>query len=55
MLYPALVLLVIVATGNHFFLDAAGGAAAAVLGFVAAAFVRATAHDCLGLPVPAKA
>ena len=53
--YPALVLLVIVATGNHFFLDAAGGAAAALIGFVVAAFVRATADDRVGLPVPAKA
>jgi hypothetical protein len=53
--YPALVLLVIVATGNHFFLDAAGGAAAALLGFVVAAFVRETADDGVGLPVPAKA
>jgi hypothetical protein len=53
--YPVMTTVVVVATGNHFFLDAAGGAAAAVLGFVAAAFVRATAHDCVGLPVPAKA
>ena len=34
--YPAVMLLVIVATGNHFFFDAAGGALAIGIGFVAA-------------------
>ena len=37
--YPLFVLLVIVATGNHFFLDAAAGAAVAI---VAAAAVHVT-------------
>jgi PAP2 superfamily len=36
-LYPALILLVIVATGNHFFLDAVAGAAVAALAAVVAA------------------
>ncbi len=36
-LYPALVLLVIVATGNHFLLDAVAGAAVAAVGLAAAA------------------
>ena len=35
-LYPALMLLVIVATGNHFFLDAALGGVAVVLGWLVA-------------------
>jgi hypothetical protein len=35
-IYPAVMLLVIVATGNHFFLDAAGGALAIGIGYVAA-------------------
>jgi hypothetical protein len=35
-LYPAFVLLVVVATGNHFFLDAGAGALVAALGFAAA-------------------
>jgi hypothetical protein len=34
--YPAVMLLVIVATGNHFFFDAAGGALAIGIGYVAA-------------------
>jgi hypothetical protein len=34
--YPAVMLLVIVATGNHFFFDAAGGAIAIGIGYVAA-------------------
>jgi len=37
--YPAVMLLVIVATGNHFFFDAAGGALAIGFGFVAASWV----------------
>jgi PAP2 superfamily len=35
-IYPAVMLLVIVATGNHFFFDAAGGALAIGIGYVAA-------------------
>ena len=34
--YPAVMLLVIVATGNHFFFDAAGGAVAIGIGFLVA-------------------
>ena len=40
-LYPALMLLVIVATGNHFFLDAALGGVAVVLGWLLARAVVA--------------
>jgi membrane-associated phospholipid phosphatase len=36
-LYPPFVLLVVVATGNHFFLDAAAGALVAAVAAVAAA------------------
>jgi hypothetical protein len=38
-LYPPFVLLVIVATGNHFFLDAAAGALVAALGAALAALL----------------
>ena len=41
--YPAVMLLVIVATGNHFFFDAAGGALAIGLGYVAASWVGSPA------------
>ncbi len=41
--YPAAMLLVIVATGNHFFFDAAGGALAIGLGYVAASWVGSPA------------
>jgi PAP2 superfamily len=37
--YPVVMLLVIVGTGNHFFLDAAGGAAAIGVGFLLASWV----------------
>jgi membrane-associated phospholipid phosphatase len=52
-LYPAFVLLVVVATGNHFFLDAAAGALVAVIAFAAAYLLtRATARDApIALPV----
>jgi hypothetical protein len=40
-LYPALMLLVIVATGNHFFLDAALGGVAVLLGWLLARAVVA--------------
>jgi hypothetical protein len=42
--YPFVMLLVIVATGNHFFFDAAGGALAIGLGFVAASWVDSPAR-----------
>jgi len=41
--YPAVMLLVIVATGNHFFFDAAGGALAIGFGYVAASWVDSPA------------
>jgi hypothetical protein len=41
--YPAVMLLVIVATGNHFFFDAAGGALAIGIGYVAATWVDSPA------------
>jgi hypothetical protein len=41
--YPAVMLLVIVATGNHFFFDAAGGALAIGIGYVAASWVDSPA------------
>jgi hypothetical protein len=42
--YPAVMLLVIVATGNHFFFDAAGGALAIGIGYVAASWVDSPAR-----------
>jgi hypothetical protein len=39
--YPFVMLVVIVATGNHFFFDAAAGAAAITAGYVAASWVSA--------------
>ena len=41
--YPGVMLLVIVATGNHFFFDAAGGALAIGIGYVAASWVDSPA------------
>jgi hypothetical protein len=41
--YPAVMLLVIVATGNHFFFDAAGGALAIGIGYVTASWVDSPA------------
>ena len=41
--YPALMLLVIVATGNHFFFDAGAGAVAIGAGYVAASWIDAPA------------
>jgi hypothetical protein len=55
--YPAFVLLVTIATGNHFWLDAAAGAAVVALGLVAARMItaRQTTHDAVilnRLPAP---
>ncbi len=52
-LYPAFVLLVVVATGNHFFLDAAAGALVAALALAAASLLtRAAATNApTALPV----
>jgi PAP2 superfamily len=41
--YPAVMLLVIVATGNHFFFDAAGGALAIGVGYLVASWVESPA------------
>jgi hypothetical protein len=41
--YPAVMLLIIVATGNHFFFDAAGGALAIGIGYAAASLVDSPA------------
>ena len=41
--YPVVMLIVIVATGNHFFFDAAGGALAIGIGYVAASWVDSPA------------
>jgi hypothetical protein len=41
--YPAVMLLVIVATGNHFFFDAVGGALAIGVGYLAASWVGSPA------------
>lgn len=51
--YPACVLLVVVATGNHFFLDAAAGALVAALGFAAASLLiqPAVRNAPIALPV----
>src|SRR5512133_1330714 len=41
--YPVVMLLIIVATGNHFFFDAAGGALAIGIGYVAARWIDSPA------------
>jgi PAP2 superfamily len=53
MLYPAFVLLVVVATGNHFFLDAAAGALVAALAIATAALLTrpAVRNAPIALPV----
>ena len=55
--YPAFILLVTIATGNHFWLDAAAGAAAVALALVAARMItmRQITYDAVGvgrLPAP---
>jgi hypothetical protein len=52
-LYPAFTLLVVVATGNHFFLDAAAGALVATLALVAASLLTrpAATNAPIALPV----
>jgi hypothetical protein len=52
-LYPLLVLLVIVATGNHFFVDAAAGALVAAVAFAAARL--ALGRRRVRLAAPSKA
>jgi hypothetical protein len=46
--YPAVMLLVIVGTGNHFFFDAVGGGLAIGLGFLAASALSSDAAESLG-------
>jgi hypothetical protein len=41
--YPAVMMIVIVATGNHFFFDAAAGAVALAAGYVVARWISAPA------------
>ncbi|HWJ44854.1 MAG TPA: phosphatase PAP2 family protein, partial [Gaiellaceae bacterium] len=43
--YPALVLFVIVATGNHFFFDAAAGAVAIAAGYIIAVWVGSARRE----------
>jgi len=52
-IYPAFVLLVVVATGNHFFLDAAAGALVATLALAAASLLTrpAATNAPIALPV----
>ncbi len=52
--YPAFVLLVVVATGNHFFLDAAAGALVAALAFAAASLLTRAAATNAPIALPAR-
>jgi hypothetical protein len=53
--YPALMLLIIVATGNHFLFDAAAGALVVAAGWLVAALLRAPSGEAaLTKPVPAS-
>ncbi len=52
--YPAFVLLVVVATGNHFFLDAAAGALVAALAFAAAFLLTRAAATNAPIALPAR-
>lgn len=51
--YPAAMLLIIVATGNHFLFDAAAGALVVAAGWLAAASLRAPSSELVRLPAPA--
>ena len=53
-MYPAFVLLVVVATGNHFFLDAAAGALVAALAFAAAFLLTRAAATNAPIALPAR-
>jgi hypothetical protein len=53
--YPALMLLIIVATGNHFLFDAAAGALVVVAGWFIASRLRAPVTAPVRLPAPRKA
>ncbi|MDQ3067122.1 MAG: phosphatase PAP2 family protein [Actinomycetota bacterium] len=50
--YPVLMLLIIVATGNHFLLDAAAGGLVVAAGWLVASRLRAPAVEPVRLPVP---
>ncbi len=52
--YPAFVLLVVVATGNHFFVDAAAGALVAALAFAAASLLTRAAATNAPIALPAR-
>jgi PAP2 superfamily len=53
-LYPAFVLLVVVATGNHFFLDAAAGALVATLALAAASLLTRSAATNAPIALPVR-
>jgi hypothetical protein len=53
--YPALMLLIIVATGNHFLFDAAAGGLVVVVGWLVASRLRAPATQPVRLPAPQEA
>jgi hypothetical protein len=53
--YPALMLLIIVATGNHFLFDAAAGGLVVVAGWLIASRLRAPVATPMRLPAPRKA
>jgi PAP2 superfamily len=53
-LYPAFVLLVIVATGNHFFLDAVAGALVAALAIAASSRLTRAAVTNAAIPLPVR-
>lgn len=53
-LYPPTVLLIIVATGNHFFIDAAAGALIAVLAVASAKALTRRAPARVIVPLPAR-
>jgi hypothetical protein len=53
--YPALMLLIIVATGNHFLFDALAGGLVVAAGWLVASRLRAPAVEPVRLPAPATA
>jgi PAP2 superfamily len=53
--YPALMLLIIVATGNHFLFDAAAGALVVAAGWLIASWLRAPLPAPVRLPAPRRA
>ena len=53
--YPALMLLIIVGTGNHFLFDAAAGGLVVAAGWLVASRLQAPAVEPVRLPAPQKA